>query len=42
LGRRPSEVLLGANFVMSFFVKRWYEMFGIFLRYYITYHDSMH
>jgi hypothetical protein len=41
LGRRPSEVLLGAIFVKSFSVKPWYEI-GIFPRYYITYHDSMH
>jgi hypothetical protein len=29
-------------FVKSFSMKRWYAMFGIFPRYYITYHDSMH
>jgi hypothetical protein len=31
LGRKPSEVLLGAIFVKSFSMKRWYAMFGIFL-----------
>jgi hypothetical protein len=29
-------------FVKSFYMKRRYAMFGIFPRYYITYHDSMH
>jgi hypothetical protein len=28
-------------FVKSFSMKPWYSMFGIFPRYYITYHDSM-
>jgi hypothetical protein len=28
-------------FVKSFSMKFWYAMFGIFPRYYITYHDSM-
>jgi hypothetical protein len=42
LGRKPSEVLLGAIFVERFSMKHWYAMFGIFPRYYITYHDSMH
>jgi hypothetical protein len=28
-------------FVKSFLLKHWYGMFGIFPRYYITYHDSM-
>jgi hypothetical protein len=31
-----------AFFVKSFSIKHWYAMFGIFPRYYITYHDSMH
>jgi hypothetical protein len=42
LGIKPSEVLPGAIFVKSFSMKRWYAMFGIFPRYYITYHDYMH
>jgi hypothetical protein len=42
LGRKPSEVLLGGIFLKSFSMKYWYAMFGIFPRYYITYHDSMH
>jgi hypothetical protein len=29
-------------FVKSFSMKPWYSMFGIFPRYYITYHDSIH
>jgi hypothetical protein len=29
-------------FVKCFSIKPWYAMFGIFPRYYITYHDSMH
>jgi hypothetical protein len=29
-------------FVKIFSMKPWYSMFGIFPRYYITYHDSMH
>jgi hypothetical protein len=29
-------------FVKSFSMNHWYAMFGIFPRYYITYHDSMH
>jgi hypothetical protein len=33
---------LVAFFVKSFSIKPWYAMFGIFSRYYITYHDSMH
>jgi hypothetical protein len=33
---------LVAFFVKSFYMKHWYAMFGIFPRYYITYHDSMH
>jgi hypothetical protein len=33
---------LVAFFVKSFSMKLWYSMFGIFPRYYITYHDSMH
>jgi hypothetical protein len=32
---------LVAFFVKSFSRKHWYTMFGIFHRYYITYHDSM-
>jgi hypothetical protein len=32
---------LVAFFVKSFSIKPWYSMFGIFPRYYITYHDSM-
>jgi hypothetical protein len=28
-------------FVKSFSMKSWYDMFGIFSRHYITYHDSM-
>jgi hypothetical protein len=32
---------LVAFFVKSFSMKPWYSMFGIFPRYYITYHDSM-
>jgi hypothetical protein len=28
-------------FVKSFSLKPWYAMFGIFPRYYITYHESM-
>jgi cytochrome b subunit of formate dehydrogenase len=28
-------------FVNSFSLKYWYAMFGIFSKYYITYHDSM-
>jgi hypothetical protein len=28
-------------FVKSFYLKPWYVMFGIFPRYYISYHDSM-
>jgi hypothetical protein len=41
LGRKPSEVLLGAIFLKSFSLKPWYAMLGIFPRYYMTYHDSM-
>jgi hypothetical protein len=33
---------LVAFFVKSFSIKPWYAIFGIFPRYYITYHDSMH
>jgi hypothetical protein len=33
---------LVAFFVKSFSIKPWYTIFGIFPRYYITYHDSMH
>jgi hypothetical protein len=33
---------LVAYFVKNLSVKPWYDMFGIFPRYYITYHDSMH
>jgi hypothetical protein len=33
---------LVAFFVKCFSMKPWYAMFGIFPRYYITYHDSMH
>jgi hypothetical protein len=29
-------------FVKSFSMKPWYSMFGIFTRYYITSHDSIH
>jgi hypothetical protein len=29
-------------FVKSFSMKPWHAMFGIFPRYHITYHDSMH
>jgi hypothetical protein len=32
---------LVAFFVKSFSMKHWNAMFGIFPRYYITYHDSM-
>jgi hypothetical protein len=28
-------------FVKGFSLKHWYDMFGIFPRYYITYYDSM-
>jgi hypothetical protein len=33
---------LVAFFVKTFPMKPWYAMFGIFPRYHITYHDSMH
>jgi hypothetical protein len=33
---------LVAFFVKSLSVKPWYDMFDIFPRYYIIYHDSMH
>jgi hypothetical protein len=33
---------LVAFFVKTFFMKPWYAIFGIFPRYHITYHDSMH
>jgi hypothetical protein len=31
-GRKPSELLLGAIFCGEFFLKPWYDMFGIFPR----------
>jgi hypothetical protein len=37
-----SQVCLVPFFVKSFSLKHWCGMFGIFHRYYITYHDSMH
>jgi hypothetical protein len=33
---------LVAYFVKSLYAKPWYDMFGIFPSYYITYHESMH
>jgi hypothetical protein len=33
---------LVAFFVKSFSIIPWFSRFGIFSRYYITYHDSMH
>jgi hypothetical protein len=33
---------LVAFFVNSLSMEPWYDMFGIFPNYYITYHDSMH
>jgi hypothetical protein len=41
-GRKPSEVPLGAIFCEEFSMEFWYAMFGVFPRYYITYHDSTH
>jgi hypothetical protein len=42
LGRKPSEVLLGGIFCEEFFYNTLVCHVWYILRYYITYHDSMH